>query len=88
MSNGREFDTPGVYQILVKAKKGRWSDWFDGWTVVPQANGVMLLKGRVIDQIALHGLLTRIRDLGLPLLSVQRVEPDEKNHDSDSGAEA
>ena len=75
MSNGREFDKPGVYQVRVRGRfDERWSDWFDGFTIAPQADNVTLLTGSVTDQISLHGLLSKIRDLGLPLLSVKRVE--------------
>jgi hypothetical protein len=76
MTNGREFNRASVYQIVVKGNlDGRWSDWFDGFSVALQANDETLLAGLVADQAALHGLLTKIRDLGLPLLSVRRVEP-------------
>jgi hypothetical protein len=75
MSNGREFDKPAVYQVRIKGTfDKRWSDWFDGFTVVPQGGNETLLTGSVADQISLHGLLSKIRDLGLPLLSVERVE--------------
>jgi len=75
MSNGREFDKPGVYQVRVRGTFDEgWSDWFDGLTITPQADDETLLTGRVTDQISLHGLLSKIRDLGLPLLSVVRVE--------------
>ena len=75
MSNGREFDKPGVYQVRVKGTfDERWSEWFDGFTIIPQADHETLLTGSVTDQIALHGLLSKIRDLGLPLLSVVRIE--------------
>ena len=77
MTDGREFDRPGVYCIRVKGSLSRkWSDWFDGFAITPQANDVTLLTGPVADQAALHGLLAKIRDLGLPLLSVNRVEDD------------
>ena len=75
MSNGREFDRPGVYQVRIRGTLDeRWSDWFEGLTVLPQAENETLLTGPVADQIALHGLLAKIRDLGLTLLSVIRVE--------------
>jgi hypothetical protein len=75
MSNGRELDKPGVYQIRIKGTLDkRWSNWFDGFTIVPQAENETLLTGSVTDQISLHGLLSKIRDLGLPLLSVVRIE--------------
>jgi len=75
MTNGREFNRPSVYQIVVKGSlDGRWSDWFAGFSVAPQAKDETLLAGLVADQAALHGLLTKIRDLGLPLLSVKQME--------------
>jgi hypothetical protein len=74
MTGGREFHRQGVYCIRVKGSLDRkWSDWFDGFTICPQANDETLLTGTVADQAALHGLLAKIRDLGLPLLSVKRV---------------
>ena len=54
----------------------RWSDWFDGLQVSSQPDGVTVLAGPVADQAALHGLLTKVRDLNLPLLSVRRIEPE------------
>ena len=78
MTDGREFDRQAVYQIRVKANLDqKWSDWFDGFTITQQADGATLLTGPVADQAALHGLLAKIRDLGLPLLSVKRVESEE-----------
>jgi len=75
MTDGREFDRRAIYQIRVKANLDRkWSDWFDDFTVTSQANGETLMTGPVTDQSALHGLLAKIRDLGLPLLSVKRLE--------------
>lgn len=75
MTDGREFDKQGTYEIRVKGLLDeKWSDWFDGFTITPQADDETLLVGPVSDQSALHGLLAKIRDLGLPLLSVQRVE--------------
>ena len=77
MTDGREFDRQAVYQIRVKGNLGgKWSDWFDGFTITRQADDETLLSGPVADQAALHGLLGKIRDLGLPLLSVKRVEDD------------
>ena len=75
MANGREFDERGVYQIRVKGNLDRkWSDWFDGFAIVSQADDDTLLTGPVADQAGLDGLLARVRDLGLPLLLVKRVE--------------
>ena len=75
MTNCREFDEQGEYQIRVKGVLDqKWSDWFDGFAITLQANDETLLTGPVADQAALHGLLAKIRDLGLPLLLVQRVD--------------
>ena len=54
----------------------RWSAWFDGLTVTRKEDGTTTLTGPVADQAALHGLLIKVRDLGLPLLAIKRVEPD------------
>jgi hypothetical protein len=65
---------PALYEIRVKGNLDpQWSDWFDGFTLTAHENDETLLTGHVADQPALHGLLARIRDLGLPLLSVQQV---------------
>lgn len=64
-----------VYQIRVKGHLGReWTEWFEGLTIVLQEDGDTLLTGPVSDQPALHGLLRKVRDLGMPLVSVNRVE--------------
>lgn len=65
-----------IYQIRVKGHLDCcWSDWFDGLlTLTHHEDGTTVLTGPVADQAALHGLLTKIRDLGLPLLAVMRVE--------------
>lgn len=68
-------DRPVVYQIRVKGHlDSSWSDWFDGLTISPEANGETLLSGPVTDQAALHGLLKKVRDLGLPLLLVKQLK--------------
>lgn len=60
-----------VYHIRIKGHLGGdWTDWFDGLTITPQDNGETLLSGPVVDQAALHGLLRKVRDLGMVLLSV------------------
>ena len=65
-----------VYQIRLKGHLGpQWTDWFDGLTVTLEEDGNTLLTGPVVDQAALHGLLKKVRDLGMPLLSVNRVSP-------------
>jgi hypothetical protein len=64
-----------VYQIRVKGHLGaQWTDWFEGLTVTLDDNGETLLTGPVVDQAALHGLLRKVRDLGIPLVSVVRVD--------------
>ena len=74
MTDRHQFDE-AVYEIRVKGQLDqKWSDWFDGFTIIPQDNDETLLTGPVADQAALHGLLGKIRDLGLPLLSVIRVD--------------
>jgi hypothetical protein len=66
---------PLVYQIRIKGHLGRqWTDWFEGLTITLDDNGDTLLTGSVVDQAALHGLLKKVRDLGIPLLSVNRVK--------------
>ena len=70
-----KLDQPMVYQIRIKGHLGpRWTDWFGGMTITLEDNGDTLLTGPVVDQAELHGLLRRVRDLGLPLISVTRVE--------------
>jgi hypothetical protein len=67
---------PMVYQIRIKGQLSReWTDWFEGLTITLEEDGDMLLTGPVLDQAALYGLLKKIRDLGVPLISVNRVEP-------------
>jgi len=70
---------PADYQIKVKGNLGtQWSDWFSGMTIESEGT-VTTITGKVLDQPALHGLLVRIRDLGLPLIWVKRVECEQKN---------
>ena len=67
---------PPVYQIRLKGHLGReWTDWFGGLIITLEASGETLLTGPVVDQAALHGVLKKVRDLGMPLLSVIRVQP-------------
>jgi hypothetical protein len=69
---------PLVYQIRIKGHLGRqWTAWFGGLTIALEDNGDTLLTGPVVDQAALHGLLRKVRDLGMPLLAVMGVEPNE-----------
>jgi hypothetical protein len=69
-------DEPMVYQIRIEGHLDRrWTDWFGGMTITLKDNGDTLLAGPVVDQAALHGLLRKIRDLGMPLISAVRVNP-------------
>jgi hypothetical protein len=69
-------DEPGLYEIRLKGHlDGRWSNWFEGLTLTLEDNGETLLTGPVVDQAALFGLLRKVRDLGMPLLSVIRLKP-------------
>jgi hypothetical protein len=80
MSNAREINPatssgqPPVYQIRIKGHLSQqWADWFEDLTITLEANGETLLCGPVVDQAALHGLLKKVRDLGMPLLSVVSI---------------
>jgi hypothetical protein len=62
-----------TYEIRVKGHLNtRWADWFDGLTLTQERDGTTVLTGSVVDQAALHGLLGKVRDLGLPLIAVRR----------------
>jgi hypothetical protein len=75
MMDNRKYDEPGVYQIRVGGVlDDRWSDWFDGFSLDKSSINETVLTGCVSDQAALHGLLSKIRDIGLPLISVERIE--------------
>jgi hypothetical protein len=69
-------DQPGIYEIRIKGYlDDRWAARFEGMTLTPEDNGNTVLTGQVVDQAALHGLLRKVRDLGMPLISVTRVSP-------------
>ncbi|HSN94278.1 MAG TPA: hypothetical protein VLR89_04360 [Anaerolineaceae bacterium] len=75
MTNKQVYEAPSFYQIQVKGTLDEsWSDWFDSFTVTQQ-DGKTLLAGQVIDQAALLGIMAKINDLGLVILSVKRREP-------------
>jgi hypothetical protein len=68
--------SPGRYEIRVKGRLDtRWAAWFDGLTLTHGSDGTTVIHGPIADQAALHGLLQKIRDLGLPLISVNHVDP-------------
>lgn len=70
----RAADQPVIYQIRVRGHLGQqWMDWFEGLTITLEEDGNTLLNGPVTDQPALHGILKKIRDLGMPLLFVNSV---------------
>ena len=80
MSDKQTFDEEHnqhqCYEIRLKGHlDNRWSDWFEGLTITLEEDGDTLLTGPVIDQAALHGLLKKVRDLGMPLVSISPVEP-------------
>jgi hypothetical protein len=70
------YDRPGRYEIRLKGHlDARWAAWFDGLTVTRDSDGSTVIGGLVADQAALHGLLQKTRDLGLPLISVNYLNP-------------
>ena len=76
INSGSDPGQPLVYQIRIQGQLGReWTDWFGGLTITLEDNGETLLTGLVVDQAALHGLLRKVRDLAMLLLSVNRVTP-------------
>ena len=69
-------DQPMVYQIRIEGHLGpQWTNWFGGLSITLEDNGDTLLTGPVVYQAALHGLLRKVRDLGMPLISAIRVNP-------------
>jgi hypothetical protein len=70
------WDDAGQYEVRLKGHLDpRWSAWFDGLILTEDSDGTTVIHGSVIDQAALHGLLQKVRDIGLPLVSVTRVDP-------------
>ncbi|MEM0979399.1 MAG: hypothetical protein AAGH78_03905 [Cyanobacteria bacterium P01_H01_bin.58] len=77
----RSAESHPQYEICIKGHLDhRWSDWFEGFAIAPQDNGETLLSGPVIDQAALYGVLIKVRDLGLPLISVMPTQPAQTQH--------
>jgi hypothetical protein len=71
-----DHDAPRLYEIRLKGHlNDRWAGWFEGLTITLEEDGNTLLTGPVVDQAALHGLLKKVRDLGMPLVSVSPLEP-------------
>ena len=66
---------PGQYEIRLKGHlEARWAAWFDGPSLTQESDGTTVIRGSVIDQAALHGLLSKVRDLGLPLIAVTQLD--------------
>ncbi len=75
------WDEAGRYEIRLQGHlDARWGAWFDGLTLTKEPDGTTVIAGQVVDQAALHGLLRKVRDVGLPLVSVARVEHDPREH--------
>lgn len=73
----KENEKARIYQIRIEGQLGhQWTDWFEGLSVTPEEAGTTLITGPVVDQSVLHGLLKKVRDLGMPLVSVNRIETD------------
>ena len=86
MSSGADHG-PGRYEIRLKGHlQARWATWFDDMTVTNHDDGTTVIGGTVVDQAALHGLLHKVRDIGLPLVSVVRVPADESPTSPDDPA--
>ena len=77
MSETSTANGAGRYEIRLKGHlDSRWEAWFDGLSLSTSSDGTTVIRGLVVDQSALHGLLQKVRDMGLPLISVTRVDPD------------
>ena len=82
LNSKTEPEKPMIYQIRIKGHlDNQWTDWFEGLTITLEENGDTLLTGPVSDQAALHGLLKKVRDLGMPLVSVNQVQFAETHQD-------
>jgi hypothetical protein len=77
ISTGKRHEA-GWYEIRLKGHLDtRWAAWFDGLNLTNENDGTTLIQGPIADQAALHGLLQKVRDMGLPLVSVTQVDPDQ-----------
>ena len=77
---------PQPYEIRLQGHlNARWATWVDGLTFTHEIEGTTTLRGPPLDQAALHGLLTRIRDLGVPIISLRRLCPDREASERDEG---
>ena len=83
MSNEQNFQNdpnqPKIYQIRLQGYlSSQWADWFDGMTITLEDDGNTLLTGPIVDQAALYGVLKKVRDFGLPLLSLHAIMPEQE----------
>lgn len=90
MADEPEKDTVQIYEIKIQGHLDtKWSEWFYGLTITHEPDGATTLSGALPDQIVLHSVLDRLRDMNLPLLSVnQIVSPEQTIHDADQGVSA
>ena len=80
VASTQDYHEPGLYEIRLKGHLDeRWADWFEGLSFTHESDGTTILYGPVVDQAALHGLLRKVCDLGIPLLSVMRIKPGQAN---------
>lgn len=83
-SNTEDDHPPELYEIRIKGHlPERWAAWFEGLTITLEENGDTCLTGPVIDQAALHGLLRKVRDLGIPLISILSITPGQADRPHD-----
>jgi hypothetical protein len=86
LSSMEDHDKPQLYEIRLKGHlDDRWAEWFEGLAITLEENGDTLLTGPVIDQAALHGLLKKVRNLGMPLVSVSPLEHGQANQSDIKG---
>lgn len=86
--SGEKRNQPPCYEIRLKGQLDKqWTDWFEGLTITLEDNGDTLMTGPVVDQAALHGLLKKVRDLGMPLVSVCPVLSQEDHSNSSKEGE-
>jgi hypothetical protein len=79
-ASAEDHHEPRLYEIRLKGHlDARWTDWFEGLSFTYESDGTTILSGPVVDQAALYGLLRKVRDLGLPLIAVNQVDPKQAN---------
>ena len=80
---GNDSHPPGRYEIRLQGHlDARWTAWFDGLSLSHGSDGTTIIRGPVVDQAALHGLLKKVSDLGLPLIAVTQVDPATKEEET------